>query len=172
MLAGNLNCMTNGMIFILPLSNFHLYMYIATSQYHLRIHLSLIRYARPCYVYDQVLSRCRLLTDKLMLHGFLQYRLMSAFCKSYARYNNLIFYWASWCLPFFLLIFRPCLPFWEDSALPVPRTLRYVIYIFTDYPNPGYLVTVYPNPCIYSERSEPARSAGLHCELEWQKRAK
>jgi hypothetical protein len=36
----------------------------------------------------------------------------------------------------------------EDSVLPVPRTLRYVICILTDYPNPGYIMTDYPNPCI------------------------
>jgi hypothetical protein len=36
----------------------------------------------------------------------------------------------------------------EDSVLPVPKTLRYVICILTDYPNPCYIVTDYPNPCI------------------------
>jgi hypothetical protein len=41
----------------------------------------LIRYARACSTYDQFLSRSRLLTDKLMLQGFLQSRLMSAFRK-------------------------------------------------------------------------------------------
>ena len=46
----------------------------------------LIRYARACSTYDQFLSRGRLLTDKLMLQGFLQSRLMSAFRKFYGRY--------------------------------------------------------------------------------------
>jgi hypothetical protein len=45
----------------------------------------LIRYARFCSTYDQFLSRGRLLTDKLMLHVFLQFRLMSVFCKFYGR---------------------------------------------------------------------------------------
>jgi hypothetical protein len=51
----------------------------------------LIQYARACSTYDQFLSRSRLLTDKLILHGFLQPRLMSAFCKFYDRYNDLIY---------------------------------------------------------------------------------
>ena len=51
----------------------------------------LIRYARACSTYDQFLSRGRLLTDKLMLQGFLQSRLMSAFRKFYGRYNDLIY---------------------------------------------------------------------------------
>jgi hypothetical protein len=51
----------------------------------------LIRYARACYTYDQFLSRGRLLTNKLLLQGFLQSRLMSAFRKFYHRYNDLIY---------------------------------------------------------------------------------
>jgi hypothetical protein len=43
-----------------------------------------------CSTYDQFLSRVDKLTDKLMLQGFLQSRLMSAFCKFYARDNDLI----------------------------------------------------------------------------------
>jgi hypothetical protein len=50
----------------------------------------MIRYARVCSTYDKFSSRDRLLTDKLMLHGFLQSRLMSAFRKFYGRYNDLI----------------------------------------------------------------------------------
>jgi hypothetical protein len=50
----------------------------------------LIRYARVCSAYDQFLSRVRLLTEKLMLQGFLQSRLMSAFLKFYGRYNDII----------------------------------------------------------------------------------
>jgi hypothetical protein len=41
----------------------------------------LIRYARACSTYNQFLSRCR----PLMLQGFLQFRLMSAFRKFYGR---------------------------------------------------------------------------------------
>jgi hypothetical protein len=51
----------------------------------------LIRYARTCSTYDQFLSRSRLLTDKMMLREFLQSRLMSAFCKFYGCYNDLIY---------------------------------------------------------------------------------
>ena len=51
----------------------------------------LIRYARACSTYDQFLSRSRLLTDKLMLQGFLQSHLMSAFRNGYGRYNDLIY---------------------------------------------------------------------------------
>ena len=51
----------------------------------------LIRYARASSTYNQFLSRSRLLTDKLMLQGFLQSRLMSAFRKFYGRYNDLIY---------------------------------------------------------------------------------
>jgi hypothetical protein len=50
----------------------------------------LIRYARACSTYNQFSSRGRLLTDKLIIQGFLQFRLMSAFCKFYGRYNDLI----------------------------------------------------------------------------------
>jgi hypothetical protein len=51
----------------------------------------LIRYTMACSTYDQFLSRSRLLTEKLMLQGFLQSRLMSAFHKFYGRYNDLIY---------------------------------------------------------------------------------
>jgi hypothetical protein len=51
----------------------------------------LIRYARACSTYHQFLNRSRLLTDKLMLQGFLQSRLMSAFRKFYGLYNDLIY---------------------------------------------------------------------------------
>jgi hypothetical protein len=51
----------------------------------------LIRYTRTCSTYDQFLSRVRLLTDELMLQGFLQSRLRSAFRKFYGRYNDLIY---------------------------------------------------------------------------------
>jgi hypothetical protein len=51
----------------------------------------LILYARACSTYDQFLSRSILLTQKLMLQRFLQYRLMSAFRKFYGRYNDLIY---------------------------------------------------------------------------------
>jgi hypothetical protein len=50
----------------------------------------LIRYARAYSTYDQFLILSRLLTDNLMLQGFLQSRLMSAFRKLYGRYNDLI----------------------------------------------------------------------------------
>jgi hypothetical protein len=50
----------------------------------------LIQYARASSTYDQFLSRGRLLTDKLMIQGFLRSRLMSAFRRFYGRYINLI----------------------------------------------------------------------------------
>jgi hypothetical protein len=50
----------------------------------------LIRYARACSTCEQILNRGRLLTDKLIIEGFLQYRLMSAFSKIYSYYNDLI----------------------------------------------------------------------------------
>jgi hypothetical protein len=57
-----------------------------------RVYISqLIRYARACSTNDQFLSWGRLLTDKLMLQGFLQSRLMSAFHKFYGCYNDLIY---------------------------------------------------------------------------------
>jgi hypothetical protein len=51
---------------------------------------SYMHIARDCSTYDKFLSLGRLLTDKLMLQGFLQSRLMSAFRKFYGRYNNLL----------------------------------------------------------------------------------
>ena len=50
----------------------------------------LIRYARACSTYERFLNRGRLLTDKLIIQGFLESRLMSAFRKFYGRYNDLI----------------------------------------------------------------------------------
>ena len=49
-----------------------------------------IRYARACSTYEQLLNRGRLLTYKLIIQGFLESRLMSAFRKFYGRYNDLI----------------------------------------------------------------------------------
>jgi hypothetical protein len=51
----------------------------------------LIRYARACSTYHQFLNRGRLLTDKLILQGFLQSRLMSASRQFYRRYNDVIY---------------------------------------------------------------------------------
>jgi hypothetical protein len=50
----------------------------------------LIQYARACSAYDQFLSRGRLLTDKLMLQGFLQSLFMSVLGKFFGRFNYLI----------------------------------------------------------------------------------
>jgi hypothetical protein len=50
----------------------------------------LIRYTRACSTYNQFSSRGRQLTNKLIIQGFLQYRLTSAFRKFYGRYNDLI----------------------------------------------------------------------------------
>jgi hypothetical protein len=76
----------------------------------------LIRYARACSTYYQFLSRSRLLTDKLMLQGFLKSRLMSAFRKFYGRNNDLIyncnFHWAICCLTLSIPIVRPYLAHW------------------------------------------------------------
>ena len=74
------------MISILPLSTS--YIPVATSHYHL--HMAYIRYARACSTYNQFSIRGRLLTDKLIIQGFLESRLMSASRKFYGRYNDLI----------------------------------------------------------------------------------
>jgi hypothetical protein len=50
----------------------------------------LIRYARACSTYDQVLVRSSLLTNKLMLLGFQLNRLQAAFRKFYGRYRGLV----------------------------------------------------------------------------------
>jgi hypothetical protein len=50
----------------------------------------LIWYARTCSTYDQISSRGRLLRNNLIIRGFLQSPLISAFCKFYGRYNDLI----------------------------------------------------------------------------------
>jgi hypothetical protein len=69
--------MTNEMISILPLSTSHIHVHVATSHY--RIYLSTDSICKVCSTYDQFLSWGRLLTDKLMLQGFLQSRFISAF---------------------------------------------------------------------------------------------
>jgi hypothetical protein len=54
------------------------------------VHISQpIWYARACSTSDQFSCRGKLLTDKLMLQGFLRSRLMSAFGKFCGRYNVL-----------------------------------------------------------------------------------
>jgi hypothetical protein len=50
----------------------------------------LIPYPRACSKYDQFMSMGRLMTDKLMLQGFLQSCLMSAFHKFCGCYTDLI----------------------------------------------------------------------------------
>jgi hypothetical protein len=78
--------LTNEMISILPLSTSH--MFVATSHYTACGVYSILK----CLLYIRsVFNRGRLLTDKLMLQGFLQSRLMSAFRKFYDRYNDLIY---------------------------------------------------------------------------------
>jgi hypothetical protein len=72
---------------VLPLSTSHIL--VATSHYHLhKAYISLNWFnTRACSTHDQCLSRGRLPTDKLMLQGFLQSRLVSAFCKLYGGLN-------------------------------------------------------------------------------------
>jgi hypothetical protein len=53
------------------------------------LYLQLIRYARACSKYDQILVRGSLLTNKLMSQGFQLSRLQAAFRKFYGRYNDL-----------------------------------------------------------------------------------
>jgi hypothetical protein len=65
--------------------------YLPMTLKHILITLTIEYWEKlTCSTYDQFLSRSRLLTDKLMLQGFLQSRLMSAVCKFYDRYNVLI----------------------------------------------------------------------------------
>jgi hypothetical protein len=66
---------------------------------------------KACSTYDQFLIGGRHWTDKLMLQGFLQSRLMPVFCKFCGRYNDLMytitnFHWAICCLTFFKQIVR------------------------------------------------------------------
>ena len=49
----------------------------------------LIRYARTCSVHDPFLSRVKLLTSMLLLHGYKQSHLKATFSNFYGRYNNL-----------------------------------------------------------------------------------
>jgi hypothetical protein len=68
------------------------------------------------FTYDQFLSQGRLLTDKLMLQGFLHSRLMSAFRKFYGRYNDLIYNYklslSHMLSDIFIPIVRPYLAHW------------------------------------------------------------
>jgi hypothetical protein len=58
------------------------------------VHVSqLIRYTRTCFAYEYFSKRGRLLTDKLMLQGYNEFRLKSSFRKFYGRYNYLICYY-------------------------------------------------------------------------------
>jgi hypothetical protein len=60
--------------------------------FHLHRHLEYsLAQQYNLYGSDQFFSRGRLLTEKLMLQGFLHYRLMSALRKFYGRYNDLIY---------------------------------------------------------------------------------
>jgi hypothetical protein len=49
----------------------------------------LIRYARACFAYEDFSKRGKLLTKKLMLQGYNEFRLKSSFRKFYGRYNDL-----------------------------------------------------------------------------------
>ena len=50
----------------------------------------LIRYARACHAYDDLLKRGQLLTKMLMLQGYNESRLKWSFRKFYGRYNDLV----------------------------------------------------------------------------------
>jgi hypothetical protein len=67
-------------------SIFHFYLH---TEYGVYIS-QLIRYARACSPYDQLLIRGSLLTDKLKPQRFLQSRLQAAFHKYGVRYNDLV----------------------------------------------------------------------------------
>jgi hypothetical protein len=62
--------------------------------FHLHLHMvyisQLIRYAKACSTYDQILIRSSLLTDRLKSHGFLQSHLQTGFRIFYGCYNNLV----------------------------------------------------------------------------------
>jgi hypothetical protein len=69
------------------------------------------------FTYNQFSNRGRLLTNKLIIQGFLQSRLMSAFCKFHSRCNDLIhnckLSLSHICfLTFFIPIVRPHLAHW------------------------------------------------------------
>jgi hypothetical protein len=49
-----------------------------------------IRYARACFTYEDFSKRGKLLTNKLMLHGYNESHLKSTFRKFYGRYNDLV----------------------------------------------------------------------------------
>jgi hypothetical protein len=51
----------------------------------------LIRYARACFAYEDFSKRGKLLTNKLMLQGYNEFRLKSSFHKFYGRCNDLVY---------------------------------------------------------------------------------
>jgi hypothetical protein len=50
----------------------------------------LIQYTRACFAYEDFPKRGTLLTNKLMLQGYNDFRLKSSFCKFYGRCNDLV----------------------------------------------------------------------------------
>jgi hypothetical protein len=72
----------------------------------------LIRYARAYSTYDQFFSQSRLLTDKLMIQGFVQSCLMSALAVTMIWFIITNFYRAICCVTFFIPIVRPYLAHW------------------------------------------------------------
>jgi hypothetical protein len=84
--------MTNEMISISPgIVNFpYLCSNIPISPAYVVYISQLIRYVIACSTYDEVLNQGSLLTNKLMLRGFLQSCLLAAFCISYGPYNDSI----------------------------------------------------------------------------------
>jgi hypothetical protein len=79
--------MTNGMISIFTSSTFLTYVVIFQLHLHMvYIRISqLIRYARACSTYDNLIVGGSLLTNKLMSQGFQLSRLQAAFRKFYGR---------------------------------------------------------------------------------------
>jgi hypothetical protein len=64
---------------------------LVTAHYNMKqSNHSITFFLIPICIWNAMLSRGGLLIDKLMLQGFLQPRLMSAFGKFYGRYNDLI----------------------------------------------------------------------------------
>jgi hypothetical protein len=70
-----------------------------------------IRYARACSSYDQFLNRGRLLTNKLMLHGFYSIVLCQHFAISTVIitiwFANTTLHWVECCLMCFITFVRP-----------------------------------------------------------------
>ena len=88
---------TNGMISIFPLLTFHSWAVISLLHQHTAFTFQLIRYARACLNYQDFMERGKVLTTKLLSHGYQKFKLVQTlkFCRRH-RFQNCFWCFCQW----------------------------------------------------------------------------